>query len=241
MLYVYFGEDTDTARKKVQATVGRMLAKSPEALYFRITGDVLGEYDFDELTQAQALFKNEYIVVLDMLLQEAGGEEVVLNNLEKIVAAPHPFFILEGKLTAPLKRKFEKHAEQTHEFTAAKKAEKDTFNTFTLTDALGERDVKKLWTLFREAKQHSVSDEEIHGILFWMLKSLVLVMSAQTAADAGMKPYPFNKAKGFAKNFGNTDELKALLMQFALMPQHARRRGTLLEIELERFILSLRS
>jgi len=240
MLYAYYGEDVDAARKKVQATVGSMLAKNPEAMYFRITSDALHQYDFDELTGSQGLFKNEYIVVLDTLLDSKENEERVLSNLEKIAAASHPFFILDKKLLAPVRKKLEKHATQVQEFELAKKTKEEAFNTFSLTDALGEKNVKKLWTLFREAKHHGVSDEEIHGILFWMFKSLSLASQSSTAEEAGMKPYPFNKAKGFLKNFSSLEKLNMYLAEFAMLPQKARRRSVLLEIELEQFILSLR-
>lgn len=239
MLYVYYGEDTDVARKRVQATVGSMLAKNPDALYFRITPEVLGEYDFDELTGSQALFKSEYVVVLDSLFGSKEGEEVVLANIEKISVAPHPFFVLDGKLLAPARKKLEKHAEKVYEFTPKTAPKAESFNTFSLTDALGEKNIKKLWTLFREAKHRGVSDEEIHGILFWMLKSLVLSGKTDSPEEAGMKPYPYNKAKRFLKNFNSAESLEGSLARFALLPQHARRRGTPLEIELERFILSL--
>lgn len=239
MLYVYHGEDIDTARKKVQATVSNLLAKNPDALYFRITTDSIHEYDFDELTQGQALFKSEYIVLLDSLLSQKEGELIVLENLEKITRAGHPFFILEGKLTAPVQKKLEKCATKTHLFETTKTKKQDTFNTFSLTDALGERNVRKLWTLFRTAKCKGVSDEEIHGILFWMWKSLLLAAQSQTPEQAGMKAYPFNKAKRFLKNFSSIDELQTFTTQWALLPQVSRRKGVSLEIELEHFILSL--
>ncbi|QSH39161.1 hypothetical protein JXR01_02540 [Candidatus Kaiserbacteria bacterium] len=239
MLYVYYGKDVDAARAKVQATVASMLAKSPDALYFRITVDDVHGYNFDELTGSQALFKNEYVVVLDTLFSTKEGEEIVLQNLEKIAEAPHPFFVLDAALTAPIKKKLEKHAVKTHEFKETVPTKKPTFNTFSLTDALGERNVKKLWSLFREAKNSGVSDEEIHGILFWMLKSLVLASSAKTPDEVGMKPYPFTKAKSSLKNFSSVEVVEGHLKALALLPQHARRNGVALEIELERFILTL--
>ena len=239
MLYVYYGKDVDTARTKVQVTVANMLAKSPDALYFRITNDDLGGYNFDELTGSQALFKNEYVVVLDTLFSTKEGEEIVLHNLAKIAEAPHPFFVLDAALTAPIKKKLEKHAIKVHEFKEANTKKESKFNTFSLTDALGERDVKKLWSLFREAKKSGVSDEEIHGTLFWMLKSIVLAARAKTADEAGMKPYPFNKAKNSLKNFSSIEVIEGHVRTLALLPQQARRTGVALEIELERFILTL--
>lgn len=239
MLYVYYGDDAHTSRGKVRATIAKLLSKSPDALYFRITADDIALHDFEELTASQALFKSEYIVFLDMVFDAKDGEEIVLGNLEKIAQAPHPFFLLTSKLTAPLKKKLEKHAEKMFEFKSAVKKVEPSFNTFSLTDALGERDIKKLWALFREAKQHNIADEEIHGILFWMLKSIVLAGNMSTPEEAGMKPYPFTKAKNSLKNFSSLEYVEKLLCTFALLPQNARRKNIPLEIELERFILSL--
>lgn len=238
MLYVYYGEDITTARAKVRSTVSNMLAKNPDALYFRIAPDVLSSYDFDELTLSQGLFKSEYIIVLDTLLASKEGEERVLANLGKMQRSVHPFFILDAKILAPVRKKLEKHADALQEFAYAAKPASTAFNTFSLTDALAERDVKKLWVLFREAKQRGISDEEIHGVLFWMLKSISLAAQSKDAAEAGMKPYPFTKAKSALKHFGNLEDVNARLTIFALLPQRARRNGGVLEYELEKFILS---
>ncbi|PCI89731.1 hypothetical protein COB18_02900 [Candidatus Kaiserbacteria bacterium] len=239
MLYLYYGEDLDSARAKVQATITSMLAKNPDALYFRVTSDVLDDYNFDELTGSQALFKSEYVVLLDTLFSQKEGEEAVLQNIEKIADSAHPFFLLEGKLTAVLRKKLEKHATKVFTFDTTVERKAAPFNTFSLTDALGERNVKKLWTLFREAKHSGVSDEEIHGILFWMFKSLLLAQGSSTPEAAGMKAYPFDKAKRFVKKFGTRELLEKKIMTFALLPQQARRSGTSLEILLEQFILTL--
>ena len=240
MLYVYFGEDVQSARTKVQATVSNMLSKNPDALYFRITTDELPTTDFNELTGAQALFKSEYVVVLDTLLSSKEGEEAVLGNIREIAESSHPFFVLDAKITAPIRKKLEKYASKVHEFELKKKTETKSFNTFALTDALAEKNIKKLWTLFREAKHNNISDEEIHGILFWMLKSISLAAQSKTAEEAGMKAYPYSKAKSALKQFGSMEKVNALLTSFSTLPQISRRAGTPLEIELEKFILSLR-
>lgn len=239
MLYVYYGEDINAARAKVHATVSAMLAKNSDALYFRITPTELSSYDFDELTLSQGLFKSEYIIVLDTLLSTKEGEDVVLANLEKMQRSAHPFFILDAKVLAPVRKKLGKHAQKVQEFSLANKIRSTTFNTFSLTDALARKDTKKLWVLFREAKQRGISDEEIHGILFWMLKSISLAAQSKGAAEAGMKPYPFEKAKSALRYFGTLDEVHKALTSFALLPQKARRSAGALEYELEKFIFTL--
>ncbi len=239
MLYCYYGSDTDASRKKVHATVAKMLAENPDAVYFRITDDMLEDVSFEELTGSQGLFKSEYVVVLDHLLSTAAGEARVYEALEAIAGAPHPFFVLEGALKAPAKKKLEKYATRMQEFArSTTEKESRAFNTFALTDALGAGDTKKLWTLFREAKYANVSDEEIHGILLWMYKSMALATQVQTAADAGMKPYPFQKATRYAQRFSSPTALRATAAAFALLPAESRRRSVPLEIALERHILA---
>ena len=239
MLYVYYGNDTDASRRKVRATVSNMLAKNPEALHFRVTTDTFHEYSFEELAQSHGLFKSDYIVVLDSLFSTKEGEEAALAHLELLTAATHPFLLLDETLRAPVLKKLEKHAEKVHVFNKKEGSFKASFNSFALSHALGERNTKKLWTLFREAKFRGVSDEEIHGVLFWMLKSIMLAMQSNTAEEAGMKAYPFSKAKSASRKFDSHAEVSQLIHVLALMPQHARRRGVSLEILLERFILAL--
>lgn len=238
MLYAYYGDDEKTARAKVRATVTQLLKKNPEATHFRITADMLDSVDFVELTQSQSLFKREYIVVLDHILDHAKGEALLVEHLEALAEAPHPFFLLETALRAPLKKKIERHATRVQAFTQGKSVERSAFNIFALTDALGEGDTMKLWALFRKAKQHGARDEEVHGLLFWMLKSMALAAQSATPEEAGMKPYPFQKAKRYASRFSDSAALHARITELALLPTSARRRGIPLEIALERFILS---
>jgi len=239
MLYVYTGEDIDTARAKVQATVRALLAKNTDALYFRVTPETLKEYSFEELTLSQSLFKREYIVVLDMLCSTSEGEYMVLSYVEHIARAPHLFFVLEGKLKKETYNTLAKHAASVTDFKTKAARGVETFNTFALTDALAVRDAKTLWRLYHEALRSGVSAEEVHGILFWMLKSLVLAAHARTAEEAGMKPYPFTKAKRAVKAFGSFDELNAHVRRFALLPTQARTDGVPLSLVLEEYILTL--
>ncbi|MDP2650092.1 MAG: hypothetical protein Q8P16_00835 [bacterium] len=234
MLHVYYGTDTDKARAKVRATVDALLAKNPDALHFRITEDAFTEYDFDELTQSQALFKNEYIAVFENILASEYAD-ALLENLAALKESKHLFFVLEGALAAPVRKKLERHAEGMREFAKkGKKAEK--FNVFTVTDALGARDRRALWVLFQKAKREGATDEEMHGILFWMVKSMRIASSARSAYEAGMKEYPFSKAKRFLRNY-DEHTLAAHVAALATMPQEARRKNVPLAVYLERFIL----
>mgnify|MGYP002725446317 CR=1 FL=1 len=247
MLYIYYGTDIEKARGKVRATIEGMLAKNPDALSLRVTLENFEDFDLTELVQAQALFKNEYIVLLDNLLAEEVSQDVVTQFLKEIAESSNIFFLLEEKIDAKTLKKLEKVAKkvQYFELKAQSSKLKASFNTFSLADAFGEKNKKKLWTLYSKAKFAGVSDEEIHGVLFWMAKSMLLAVNASAAhstssgqaSEAGMKPFVFNKAKRFASNRGR-EELVNLVNELVVLPHESRRKSLPLAISLEKFILS---
>jgi len=66
---------------------------------------------------------------------------------------------------------------------------------------LANKDKKSLWLLFCEAKRNGLSGEEIIGTLWWQLKSLRLAAMTNSASEAGMKDFTYNKAKRALRNF----------------------------------------
>ena len=241
MLYVYYGGDISSARAKLRATIENMLMKNPDALSLRITEENFAEHSLAELVQAQALFKNEYIVFLDSVLS---SEYDVLEFMDEIAESSNIFFILEEKIDAKILKKLENKAVKIQKFEVIKEVKEEvrgksgsSFNAFTLADALGEANRKKLWILYCKAKFSGVSDEEIHGVFFWMAKSMLLAINAGNAEDVGMKPFVFSKAKRFASN-RSKQELTNLVNILAVLPHESRRNSIPLSISLEKFILS---
>ena len=105
------------------------------------------------------------------------------------------------------------------------------FNIFTLTEALATRDKKNAWILYRKALASGMVPEEIFWKLVWQAKSLLLAKSTKTAEDAGMKPYPYSKAKSALRNWqdGELEDLSRKLV----VGYHACRLG---EEEMETFV-----
>jgi len=64
--------------------------------------------------------------------------------------------------------------------------------------------------LYQKAKLNNVSDEEVHGILFWQIKNMLLSFDAKDAEAAGLNDFVFRKSLGFTKNY-SYNELKKLL------------------------------
>lgn len=112
----------------------------------------------------------------------------------------------------------------------------DDKRSFALADALGERDRKKAWLIYRGMIDDGIAAEEIHGTIFWLYKNLYLVYHC-SEKDAGLHAFVYSKAKKNAKNF-TTDEVKSRIMSLVNL-YHASRRGEGdLESVFEQFILA---
>jgi hypothetical protein len=68
--------------------------------------------------------------------------------------------------------------------------------------------------LLQEALREGAQAEEIIGILWWQLKMLRLAAKTKTAAEAGVKDFPYNKAKRALAGFksGEVDTLARSLL-----------------------------
>jgi len=149
------------------------------------------------------------------------------------------FFLLEGGLDKATILKLEKVSEKIECFGESlrePKKEKE-FNTFSFADALGARDRKKLWVLYQKAKRFNIADEEIHGILFWQTKNMLLAGKAGSPSEAGMNPFVYKKARSFLKNY-STEELGSLSRTLITLSHDARRGKHDFATALERFTLS---
>jgi hypothetical protein len=138
-------------------------------------------------------------------------------------------------LLAAAKKVYAKHTNELHEF-AAVKAER--FNTFALADALAARNKKRLWLLLHNAYESGITPEEIIGVLWWQLKSLRLAAVTKVAAEAGMKDFPYNKAKRGLSSLPLADAER--LSHELLTLYHAGHAGEVdLKLALEQWVLTL--
>lgn len=237
MLYLIYGTDEMRSRAKLHALLEGLFLKRPDAEYFHITSETWNSYNLYQLASAQGLFERKHIVVLDKVFEIEEAENAAIPCLEALHNAPHPFIFLEGSLSKKTLSAFEKYSEKIYPFDEEKKRV-ETFNMFSLADALGERNRKKLWTLYQKAKHENIPDEDMGGILFWQVKSMLLAKYSKNAEEAGMKSFPFTKSRGFLKNY--TDEEVAGLSRRLVAVTHDAHRGVHeLGIALERFILNI--
>lgn len=236
MLYILHGTDTAKVRAKAHGLIETLQKKRPDAEVFYIDSESFSEESLKEFVQSQGLFSSKYIVVLSRVFENKNAKQKVLDRAAQLGEAEHVFLLIEEVLDVKELKVLEKHATQVVVYDAVKK-EKQSFNTFALADALGARDKKKLWLLYTQAKEQDIADEDIHGVLWWQMKSIILAHSATTASEAGLKPFVFSKAKRFAAHFSKDEANKALTDLMTIY--HESRRGKHdLGVALERWIIS---
>jgi hypothetical protein len=160
--------------------------------------------------------------------------------LPAIADSENVFVFLETDLKADRLKSFEKLAEKVQKFSLPAKKGKDRpeFNIFSLSEALGRKDKKTLWKLYRLAIDESFPPEEISGVLFWQIKSMIVAGEAKTAAQSGLSPFVFAKARNFLKNY-SIAELKKNSSRLVSIYHDSRRGISDFEVGLERFILEL--
>ncbi len=181
------------------------------------------------------LFSLQYSVVFDRVLSVALAHDFFFGSLPLFVSSENTFLFLEEKLSAEEIRKIEKLGGKVLVEKSKQIKPKETFNIFSLGDALGEKDKRKLWVLYQKALREGKSPEEISGTLFWMLKSMLLV---EKGGGSTLNPFVKSKAARFLKNYSG-DSLSKLTFEFVKEYHESRRGGLSLEERIERVILSL--
>lgn len=228
MLYVYYGNDRLKSLRLAEA----VLQKFPTEEVVRFEEATV---EIDELMAltSEGLFGGGKAVRCDGILSTATVKEAVFDNLNLLQQSKKVFVFIEDYLSAPDLKIMEKHSSEVVECKLGTK--KESFNIFSLADALGMRDKKALWVLFTRALASGKSSEEISGTLFWQLKNLLIV---EAGGGKTLSPFVVSKAKRFSKNF-KQGELQSLALALVTAYNEAHRGGVDLETSLERFILSV--
>lgn len=250
MIYLLHGTDTQKSRNKLHELVGVMMKKKPDAGHLRMSDEDFDPSKLDELAGASGLFASKVIVEMDKVLQNKEAKEIILDKIKEIKESENIFIFLEGKLDKKSLEKFEKNSEKIQIFgkepegrifgvgEEGKNFNINDFNIFAVGDAFGRRDRKGLWVLYQKANRRDIPVEEIHGLISWQARSMLIAMNAKGASDSGLKPFVFQKSSGFARNF-KKEELENLSLKLAFIYHDARRGKMELGSALEKFILEV--
>jgi len=249
MIYFLHGNDTRKSRVKLTSLLKSLFLKKPNAGFFKLDSDNFTESKLKELILSQGLFEKKYIVQMDGLFEEKEVTKLLENQLESLNASENIFIFIENKVSKLILKKIEKYAIKVQEFSLKNNQVKSLttvnenfkigdFNIFDLATCFGKRDKKNLWVIYQKTKIRAIPSEEVSGIIFWQLKTMFQALFSKTASQAGLKPFVFNKAKSYLKNYSE-DELRRISAQLVFFYHNARRSGLELDLALEKFIIEL--
>ena len=233
MLYVYFGSDEIKVREEAFAFLHTLKDGSVEVMH--VSNENFEPGILADLLESNSLFGGVKVVVFDTISQNKEMFEELLSYIKEFSASENHFVIIENTLLAGDKKKVAGVADVVHEYT---KEKGETFNAFSLSDALLTRDKKKLWLLLQNAWRAQISNEEIVGILFWQLKVLRLAERTKSAGEADLKPFVYDKAKRALSKFkkGELDKLSEDLVVL----YHEGHQGVVdMGLSIEKWVLQL--
>ncbi len=210
MYQVFFGSDRKSVRDRVTSCVDESMPK--DATLTTVSASEYQEGQVLGMLGASSLFGGEEWFLFDTPSDNADFAEAVQRYLADLAESSNTFIILEGVLLAPAKKKYTKFSVKMEEFSLDKKIR---FNTFSLAEALANKDKRRLWILLQEARLSGSRDEEIVGILWWQLKSLRLAAITNSASEAGVKDFPYSKSKRALVKFSDkeVDSLSQSLLE----------------------------
>lgn len=232
MLEVYCGNDVIQVREQAFAAAEKHAA---DATLTVLDTDTYASGALNDAVGATSLFGGGEIYILDTPSSNEDFAAETKELLDAMAPSTNTFVVIEGALLAAAKKPYQKYASVFEEIKG-EKAER--FNTFAMADALARKDKKSLWLLLQDATRAGIAAEEIIGILWWQLKSLRLAATTKSAAEAGMKDFPYNKAKRSLSKFKD-GELVALSHSLLVVYHdgHAGMRD--IDLSLERWLLTL--
>lgn len=207
MIYILSGNDT----KKKNAYLKKLYKDSQPIFVPEInaTKEMLLDYAME-----RSLFGESTTVVFENILKR---EDFSLppEELSKLKDSKTAVVFLEEKLLAVDSKKYIKYA-TIEDFSTQIVKQAPKINMFSIADAFARRDKINTWILYRDAVALGTQPEEISGIIFWKIKTMIL-----------------NGTKAFSQ-----DELKNQSSELVSLYHKAHRGESDFIIGLEQFILS---
>jgi hypothetical protein len=207
MIYILSGNDS----KKKNAYL-KKLYKSDQPIFVP-EKDITREMIFD-YALSRSLFGESSVIVFENIFKK---EDIKLSDKDLTVLkdSKTAFVFMEEKLLVADVKKYKKFAE-IEDFSTETVKQGPKMNIFSIADSFSRRDKIGTWVLYREAVNLGIAPEEISGIIFWKIKSMILT---------GTKVF-------------SIDELKKQSSELVSLYHKAHLGETDFVIGLEQFILS---
>ena len=227
MLYILTGSDVTKAKARASA-----LAKGYTVVRFgegaEAFANVLSHIG------ARGLFSPKVALLLDRPSENVEGKELLAEHAKDFKEADMPVIVIEPHVDAETKKAVAKYAE-IEEFEI-KKVKEEALSPFALTDSFAAGNRKDAWIVYRRLIENGSSAEEIHGILSWQARAMVLAVKTTSAEEAGLKPFVYGKAKRATARLGEEGSVE-LSRELVRLLHTSRMGGGDLEDLLEVFLL----
>lgn len=237
MLTVLVGTDTKSRAKRLELLLASERKGGAEVRSYT-------DVSFDPealrgLAGSASLFGGTFAVVVSGIGDVADKRDEFEKLVPVFAGSSHRFILSENALLAPFLKKVTSKGGVIEEFAAPAKGKKaEAFNMFALTDAFGDRNRSLTWALYRKAIETGADPRELHGKLFWVVKSMLAAKGAKTAGESGLNPFVFQKAKAGAVRFAD-GELERIAVELTTIFHEALVLGIDIETAMESFILKV--
>lgn len=248
MLYIIIGKDRQKTKAKLDELNNSLVKKSKSypVEQVMIEAESLLGGAVEQYLYNLGLFGEQYIVHCSDLLKDKAVADLLKGQFGAMAESPNFFIIREEDIDAATRKILVKIAEEIFEIEKPSVAKSwgggsggvgtGDFNIFTMTDALGDRDRKKAWLIYVEARRIGNEPEQIFGTIWWFVKNMMLVGASGAGGLTGLSPFVESKAKRALKNYSQGEVLK--MSKYLVSVYHESRRGKCdLTIELEKFVL----
>src|SRR3989338_7014954 len=190
MLYILTGSDVVKAKARAMK-----LADKSEVVRFGEGGEAFA--NVGSYLSARGLFASKVSLILDRPLDDPGGAALFTpERIQELADAGALVIAIAPDIHSDVLKNIRiGKTVVVEEFELKEKDNEPAPNVFALTDAFAAGDRKKSWILYRQMIEDGASAEEIHGALSWQARAMVLATKTKSAEEAGMKSYPYGKAK----------------------------------------------
>jgi DNA polymerase III delta subunit len=235
MLTVLVGSDKIARARRLEALIAPLQKKGADV---RMYTDV--NFDTESvraLAGGTSLFGGVMVGVLTGVCDTAEMRDTLERLIPELSESQHQFIVSENALLAPFLKKVESKKGTVEKFELKDKPKKEeVFNAFALTDAFADRKRALAWPLYRKAIDLGVEPRELHGKIFWVVKSMLIADGAKSAGESGLNPFVYQKSKRAAANFA-PGHLGLMARELTVMFHESLVSGLDIETALESFIL----
>ena len=237
MLTVLVGTDTKSRAKRLEVLLATETKSGAEVRSYT-------DVSFDPealrtLAGSSSLFGGTFAIVVTGIADVADKRDEFEKLIPAFTDSFHRFILVENALLAPFTKKVTAKGGVIEEFAGVAKAKKaEAFNMFALTDAFGDRNRSLTWALYRKAIEVGADPRELHGKLFWVVKSMLAARTAKSAGESGLNPFVFQKAKASSLRFAE-GELERIAVELTTIFHEALVSGIDIETAMESFILKV--